>query len=87
MPDETMQALSRYIAEQVLKQPKRAIDPEMKLISSGVIDSLGLVDLVIFVEDQFGVTIADSELNAQTFDCLKDLATLIETRKSSGNRH
>jgi acyl carrier protein len=86
MPDEIIQPLSQYIAERVLRQPKRAIDPDMKLISTGVIDSMSLIDLVIFVEDQFGVTIEYSELNAESFDSLSDLAALIEKRKLTGNR-
>jgi acyl carrier protein len=52
------------------------------VISSGLIDSFSLVDLALFIEDKFGVRIDDSELNAQTFDTLAQLADLIESRKS-----
>jgi acyl carrier protein len=47
-----------------------------------LIDSFSLVDLALYVEDQFGVRIDDSELNAATFDNLAQLADLIEKRKS-----
>jgi acyl carrier protein len=40
------------------------------------------MDLALFVEDAFGVRIEDTELNAQTFDTLNQLAALIESRKS-----
>jgi acyl carrier protein len=39
------------------------------------------VDLALFVEDQFGVRIDDSELNAQTFDSVGQLAELIRQRQ------
>jgi acyl carrier protein len=40
------------------------------------------VDLALFVEDQFGVRIDDSELNADTFDTLPQLAALIAQRQA-----
>ena len=51
------------------------------LISSGLIDSFSLVDLALYVEDQFGVRIDDSELTAATFDSLAQLADLIQLRQ------
>jgi acyl carrier protein len=79
--DETISKLAAYIAKDVLKQPNRTIKPDEALISSGLIDSFSLVDLSVFVEDNFGVLIADTELNANTFDTLEQLATLIQSRK------
>jgi acyl carrier protein len=73
--------LSTFIANNILKQPNRAIRPEEKLISSGLIDSFSLMDLALFVEDTFGVRIEDTELNAETFDTLPQLASLIESRQ------
>jgi acyl carrier protein len=64
-----------------LQQPKRAIDPDEVLLSSGVIDSFSLMDLALFVEDQFGVRIDDTELNAETFNTLEELAKLIAERQ------
>jgi len=46
-----------------------------------LIDSFSLMDLALFVEDTFGVRIEDTELNADTFDNLDQLTTLIESRK------
>ncbi|KXK07241.1 MAG: D-alanine--poly(phosphoribitol) ligase subunit 2, partial [Acidobacteria bacterium OLB17] len=71
----------RFIAQKILKQPKRVINPTDALISSGLIDSFSLVDLALFVEDTFGVRIADSELNASTFDSVEQLANLIASRQ------
>jgi acyl carrier protein len=80
--DETIIAsLEKYIATQVLKQPNRRITNDESLISSGLIDSFSLMDLALFVEDNFGVRIEDTELNAETFDNLTQLTTLIESRK------
>lgn len=75
-------SLSSFLAEKILKQPGRVIAPDEPLISSGLIDSFSLMDVALFVEDAFGVRIEDTELNADTFDNLTQLAALIESRRS-----
>ncbi len=79
--DELKTKLSDYLAKDILKQPNRVIQPGEALLSSGLIDSFHLVDLALFVEDNFGVHIDDSELNASTFDSLDQLAGLIQSRQ------
>ena len=81
MSAEMHQQIAEFIAQKILRQPKRVINPTDALISSGLIDSFSLVDLALFVEDTFGVRIADSELNANTFDSIEQLANLIASRK------
>lgn len=78
---DTISQLATFIATDILKQPDRAISPDDSLISSGLIDSFSLMDVALFVEDTFGVRIEDTELNADTFDSLMQLASLIESRK------
>ena len=80
MSDITSQ-LSMFIANTILKQPKRSIGDSESLLSTGLIDSFSLMDLALFVEDTFGVRIEDTELNADTFDTLTQLTSLIESRK------
>ena len=79
--EEIISKLAAYITGQILKQPKRAIRPDELIISSGLIDSFSLVDLGLFIEDTFGVRIDDTELNANTFDTLEQLAKLIQSRQ------
>jgi acyl carrier protein len=81
MMNDTISSLENYIVTTVLKQPNRKIKPDEPLISSGLIDSFSLMDLALFVEDTFGVRIEDTELNADTFDNLTQLVSLIESRK------
>ena len=82
MTDTIIPNIEKYIAAQILKQPSRRISADEPLISSGLIDSFSLMDLALFVEDTFGVRIDDTELNANTFDNLTQLASLIESRRS-----
>jgi acyl carrier protein len=82
MEKDIKDPISEFIATEILSQPGRQIAADEKLISSGMIDSLSLVDIALFIEDQFGVAIDDTELNADTFDTLAELEDLIRTRQS-----
>lgn len=81
MTTEIIPPIATFIAEKILKQPGKVISPDEALISSGLIDSFSLMDLALFIEDTFGVRVEDTELNAETFDNLNQLAALISSRK------
>lgn len=80
--NEVASKLNQYIASEILKQPKRSLGTDEKLVSSGLIDSFHLVDLSLFIEDTFNVHIDDTELNADTFDTLAELEALILQRSA-----
>lgn len=80
MSDATIAKLNDFITREILKQPRRQLAPDEKLISSGLIDSFNLVDLSIYIENTIGVHIDDTELNANTFDSLSELTALIQER-------
>jgi len=80
MINEIIAQLAAFIALEIIHQPDQVIEPDEALISSGLIDSLSLVDLSLFIEDTFDVQIDDTELNAQSFDTLDQLSSMIVER-------
>lgn len=78
---DILSSLGAFIASKILKQPNRVISADEALISTGLVDSFSLMDLALHIEDTYGVRIEDTELNANTFDTLTQLAALIESRK------
>lgn len=81
MTAEMISTIGKYIATELLKSPDKEIQPDEPLISGGMVDSFSLVDLALFVEETYNVRIDDTELNADTFDTLSQLAALIESRQ------
>ena len=81
--EKIVEALSKHIAIDILKESDRIIEEDELLISSGLIDSFSLVDLALLVEDLFNIRIDDSELNSETFDTISELALIINQRLQS----
>lgn len=82
MGDPITDQLAQFISTKILKQPRRLIAGDEALITSGLVDSFSLVDLALYVEDNYGVHIDDTELNAESFDTLDQLTNLIRHRQA-----
>ena len=50
------------------------------LIDSGVIDSLGIFQLVAFLEERFGVAISDEEITPENFASIAAIERLVAAR-------
>jgi acyl carrier protein len=56
---------------------------DLDLIQSGIIDSLGVLKLVAFLEDEFNLSIAPEELDAALYKSLADIGALIDAKSAT----
>jgi acyl carrier protein len=75
--------IAQYIATEILKDTNHKLSMDEPIISSGLVDSFSLVDLALFVEEAFDVRLDDTELTADVFDSIQDLAKIIRSRQGS----
>lgn len=54
---------------------------DASLLDSGVIDSLGVLDIVSFLEESFGVKVGDEELTPQNFESVGALARFVAAKR------
>lgn len=59
---------------------KENIDLEQSLIDSGIIDSTGILELVMFLEEKYSITIEDEELIPENLDSVKNLVAFLERK-------
>jgi acyl carrier protein len=67
---------------------KKALNPKDDLLESGIIDSLGILDLVAFVEKEFGIAVSDEDLLPENFNSVEHLTAFVQNRAvaAKGNR-
>lgn len=58
----------------------REIPDDEPLIENGVLTSLQTVELVMFMEDKFGITVEDDELDEENFGSVNNIASLVESK-------
>jgi len=78
----TQETLRGFIVEELHPE---ATAPELTddypLLKSGVIDSIGIYQIVGFVESEFGVEIADEELVEDNFGTIGALAAMVDAKR------
>ena len=60
------------------------VTEDMRLLEEGVIDSLGLLDLVAFVEEKYGIYVSDAEVDLDNFGSVRTIAAFVASKKGSG---
>ncbi len=53
-------------------------------LKSGIIDSTGMMELVAFVEETFGLKIADAELVPENLDSVNNLCRFVARKRATG---
>lgn len=59
---------------------KHPIAGDDNLLESGIIDSLGILDLVSFLEQEFVIVVADDELIPENFQSVDRLTLFVEQK-------
>ena len=80
MADDRARALVEFVRTNMLAGTDGPITPETRLVSDGVLDSMGLVLLAGFIEERFGVRVEDADLRAGELETVAEIVALIDRR-------
>lgn len=79
--DRDARPIRAFIVERLAPATGRThLEDDEDLIDSGVVDSLGIFQLVAFLEERFGVAIADSEITPDNFGTIVRIERLVAAR-------
>ncbi|WPO39145.1 acyl carrier protein [Tardiphaga sp. 42S5] len=65
-----------YIAE------ANSLEVGTSLLDQGIIDSTGVLEVIGFIEETFGITVEDSELLPENLDSIEGIARFVMSKKS-----
>ena len=81
--DEIKSIVKSYILQQFLPgESPDSLDDETKLFTGGIIDSLGSLKLVSFLDDRFGVSFEAHEVDVDHLDTLNIISNVILSKLS-----
>jgi acyl carrier protein len=64
-----------YVAEPTTLQDQTS------LLEHGIIDSTGVLEVIVFLESTFGISVDDSELLPENLDSIERIAAFVEKKK------
>lgn len=79
---EIRDQIRRYIAENLLFTDNDfPYDDDSSFLKNGVVDSTGVMELVSYVEKEFGIVVQPQEVVPDNFDSVSNLARYIQRKK------
>ncbi|HEY0737646.1 MAG TPA: acyl carrier protein [Herpetosiphonaceae bacterium] len=62
--------------------PAREIDDDQDIFALGFVNSLFAMQLVMFVENEFGIAVEDDDLDIDNFRSINAIANLVESKQA-----
>jgi acyl carrier protein len=58
-----------------------ALEDDASLLDRGIIDSTGVLEVIYFIEDTFGIAVEDSEMLPDNLDSIERIANFVTRKK------
>lgn len=83
--EEIIRTVKEYILKTFLPgEDPKALTESTQLITGGVLDSLATLELVSFLEQQYGIELQAHEVDAANLGTLTAIATLVQSKVGAG---
>ena len=76
----TSSDIRQFIIQKFPATRKRPMNDDTLLLESGLIDSLGILDVVAFLERSFNIAITDEELTPDNFANINCMASFVRSK-------
>jgi acyl carrier protein len=74
--------IRNYIAEKILfSKNGYAHADDASFLEEGIVDSTSILELVMFIEENFKISVDDAEITPDNFDSVKKLADYVRGKK------
>jgi acyl carrier protein len=75
--------LRKYILETFLfTSDDGALADDDSFLDKGIIDSTGILELIMFLEEHYGISVTDEEMLPENLDSVVNLVRFVERKRS-----
>jgi acyl carrier protein len=82
MSDDVRKRLREFVAKNFYLADPDSFDDKTSFLDRGIIDSTGVLELVTFVEDEYGFSVDDEDMVPANFDSIDALVVFVGRKKS-----
>ena len=87
MPKDNVDAIEEsvqtFILSRIPQSHRQNITIDDLLLEKGLLDSLGVLDVVTFLEEEFQVQIDDEELTPENFQSIRTIAEFVREKSKN----
>lgn len=77
----TTERVRNFITTNFYIADKSALANDASLLDAGIIDSTGVLEVVAFLESEFGIQVDDAEILPENLDTIDRVAAYVERKK------
>lgn len=77
------ETIKRYIVEKFPLAKKRGLNHGDQLLESGILDSMGILELVEFIEGEFKISVTDEDLFPENFRSIERIAAFVQQKSQT----
>lgn len=79
------ESIRKFVLERFPLARQRKVSNQESLLESGILDSLGILEVVTFVEGEFRITVNDDELQPENFSSIASMSTFVNCKRTAGS--
>jgi acyl carrier protein len=64
----------------IIETDSAVLDADTSLTQSGVVDSMGVLELIMFIEQEYGITIPDEDTLPENLDSVSRIVSYVSRR-------
>jgi acyl carrier protein len=74
--------INEYVSRELVQDPALLpLADDTSLLETGILDSLGLLKLVVFLEERFGIAMGDTDLLPENFASVTAICAYVRARQ------
>ena len=73
----------RYMLEHFYVSDPAELTDELSLIDSGIVDSTGMLEVILFLEGEFGFRVEDSETIPENLETIARIAAYVDRKQAA----
>jgi len=77
------QKVRQFIESKSPAVRQKSLTDHDSLLGNNIIDSLGFLDLLTYVETEFGITVEEDELSTENFESILSITGFIHSKMAS----
>jgi acyl carrier protein len=78
---QTESTIRNFMAENfIIETDSSVLNADTSLTQSGVVDSMGVLELIMFIEQEYGITIPDEDTLPENLDSVSRIVSYVSRR-------
>ncbi len=72
--------VAKFVVDNFLFGDGARLEKDTSFLNEGIIDSTGILELIMFLEEQFDIKIEDQDLTPDNLDSLNSISAFIQSK-------